>query len=73
MTEMKTWTLKINEGEMRALIDYNLIQLQSCDYKTETSARIHDLTKRLNKDIPEIENAEQAQPQAAPKEAQGWM
>lgn len=69
---MKTWTLKIDEDELRALITYHNNRM-FVDQSIEHSSRIHDLTKRLNKDTPEIENAEQAQPQTAPKEAQGWM
>lgn len=52
---MKTWKLTVNEEELRALIDYHAIQIgksigmSNPIYSVETSARIHDLTKRLNK------------------------
>ena len=71
---MKTWTLKINEEEMRALITHHNNSMFG-DQSVERSARIHDLTKRLNKDTPDIENAEQTQPQTAQQEAPkatGW-
>ena len=52
---MKTFKLTVTEDELRALIDFNLAHHQ--DKPTvESSARIHDLTKRLNKETPEIEN-----------------
>ena len=51
----KTWKLTVNEEELKALIDHH--KQRSCfnSYDVETSSRIHDLTKRLNKDTPEIE------------------
>lgn len=69
---MKTWKLTVNEDELRALITHHLNKMFG-EQSVERSARIHDLTKRLNKETPEIENAEQAQPQqAAPKSTEGW-
>ncbi len=53
---MKTFKLTITEDEMRALIDFNVRQHQIAETPSvETSERIHTLTKRLNKDTPEIE------------------
>lgn len=52
---MKTWSLKINEEELKALIDHHAAMHGTGDYEIERSARIHDLTKRLNKETPEIE------------------
>lgn len=54
---MKTWKLTVNEDELRALIDYhhNSVLIQG-KHDVERSARIHDLTKRLNRETPEIEN-----------------
>ena len=52
---MKTFKLTITEAELRALIDYHLSTHNVLNYSTETSERIHTLTKRLNKDTPEIE------------------
>lgn len=53
---MKTWTVKINEEELRALIiHHNYRMLGAGNVDIETSARIHDLTKRLNRETPEIE------------------
>lgn len=64
---MKTWKLTVNEDELRALINHHVNSMFG-DTSIERSARIHDLTKRLNKETPEIENAEQAQPKAP----EGW-
>lgn len=54
---MKTWTLKVNEEELRALIIHHAnrmahgigLTMVSEALNTEVSGRIHDLTKRLNK------------------------
>ena len=64
---MKTWTLKVNEEELRALISYHAGNHELSDNPSvETSARIHDLTKRLNKgDASEGENGE-AKPEVKP-------
>ena len=67
----KTWKLQVNEDELKAIIEYHRIKLYG-DPTIETSARIHDLTKRLNRkddiivegnpignqDEPEIETKE---------------
>lgn len=64
---MKTWTLKIDEDELKALIMHHVNRMFS-DQSVERSSRIHDLTKRLNKDAPEIEQVENAQQQTK----DGW-
>lgn len=55
----KTWKITVDEEEMYALIEHHSIKhsINHGDgFKVERSARIHDLTKRLNKkDEPEIE------------------
>lgn len=53
----KTWKITIDENELKALISFHGQMLAiSGDTSTERSSRIHDLTKRLNKeDKPEIE------------------
>jgi hypothetical protein len=60
----RTWTLKIDENELRWLIQAHSIK-HACDihgFNVESSARIHDLTKRLNKkDEVEIEQASDSQ------------
>lgn len=53
---MKTWKVALTEDELKALIDYHSSRHPAGGYSLETSARIHDLTKRLNKETPEIEN-----------------
>ena len=68
---MKTWKITVNEDELRALIMYHN-NMMFTDVTVEHSSRIHDLTKRLNKEIPEIENAEQAQPIPTPPTSSGW-
>lgn len=54
----RTWTLKVSESEMNALIQHNLLkhcnELDEGKATTETSMRIHDLTKRLNKETADI-------------------
>lgn len=58
---MKTFTLKVNEDELKALIAHHSSKQNQACYDDgnkpdiETSARIHDLTKRLNRETPEIE------------------
>lgn len=54
---MKMFGLKVSEDELKALINYNLSNHGlNREYDIERSQRIHDLTKRLNKETPEIEN-----------------
>ena len=55
---MKTFKLTITEEEIKALIRYHADNLNKGyhGYDVETSERIHTLTKRLNKDTPEIES-----------------
>ncbi len=61
---MKTFKVTLTEDEVKALIDYHRFKGDG-QYTIETSQRIHDLTKRLNKETPEIEN------DPRPKEEQG--
>lgn len=53
---MKTFKVTLTEDELKAIIEYHAEKMVSYDITPERSARIHDLTKRLNKDTPEIEN-----------------
>lgn len=50
----KTWKVTVDEDELKALINFNTHRLYQ-NYTVDTSQRIHNLTKRLNKDEPEIE------------------
>ena len=51
---MKTWKLTVNEEELRALINHHAHRmLDHWAHDIETSSRIHDLTKRLNKEVSE--------------------
>lgn len=64
---MKTFGLKVSEDELKALIDYNLSRHGlNREYDIERSQRIHDLTKRLNKETPEIENDARAEEEQKP-------
>lgn len=83
---MKTFKLTVTEDEVRALIRHHansltytgsmngIGEMDYSNYSTETSERIHNLTKRVNKDTPEIEGAiEPSQATAAKDEQQtGW-
>ena len=54
---MKTFKLTVTEDELKALINhYHYKHVYKPSYDTEISERIHTLTKRLNKDTPEIES-----------------
>ena len=60
---MKTFKLTVTEDELKALINHHsrIIQNSIEDGalpSIDTSERIHNLTKRLNKDTPEIEPAQ---------------
>lgn len=44
----KTWKITLDEDELRSLIQYHS-ENHAVDPSVETSARIHDLTKRLHK------------------------
>lgn len=70
---MKTWKLTVNEEELKALITYHANRMSApiADTSAERSARLHDLTKRLNKDTPEIES--DPRPKEAPEApASAW-
>lgn len=71
---MKTWKLTVNEEELRALIDHHTSMHAKGDYEVDRSARIHDLTKRLNKETPEIEKDEPQQVAAETQQptTSGW-
>jgi hypothetical protein len=51
---MKTFKLTVTEEELGALISHHAVKMHG-NYSTETSERIHTLTKRLNKETPDIE------------------
>lgn len=75
MSNGRAWKLTVNEEELRALIAHNMSKhYEKMD--VEYSARIHDLTKRLNKDTPEIEQEQQQtnaeNQQTASNTAGGW-
>jgi hypothetical protein len=50
----RTWKITVDEDELKVLINFNASRLNS-SYQVDYSQRIHNLTKRLNKDEPEIE------------------
>jgi hypothetical protein len=51
---MKTFKLTVTEDELKALINHHHNNYED-RFNPETSERIHTLTKRLNKETPEIE------------------
>ena len=53
---MKTFKLTVTEEELRSIIKYHAQAVELGQHDVETSERIHTLTKRLNKDTPEIES-----------------
>jgi hypothetical protein len=63
---MKTWTLKVSEDELKALIDFHK---QNTEYDPNISFRIHDLTKRLN-NKDKVEMIEKDEP--IPSTNTGW-
>lgn len=64
---MKMFGLKVSEDELKALIDYHLsIHGSKENYDIERSHRIHDLTKRLNKEMSEVENDARAEEEPKP-------
>ena len=71
---MKTYKLQITEEELIALIEYNTRKLRNQAYNekpsTEIAQRIVDLTRRLNKDTPEIEVEKEFKPEV--KIPEGW-
>ena len=74
---MKTWKLTVNEEELKALIwHHSHLHLHSAEPydedkpDVERSARIHDLTKRLNRETPEIETEVKNESAAINNEAQ---
>lgn len=76
----KTWTLKVNEQELKALIEmhcnFMLNSPNIYDVNPERSARIHDLTKRLaKKDELEVSKEMNDEPQTTTQQetkSNGW-
>lgn len=71
---MKTFKLTVTEDELKALIKYHSsIMADGYHYEPDTSERLHNLVKRLNKETPEIENDPRPEVTAAKEEQQsGW-
>ena len=69
---MKTFKITVDESELRAIIDYHLSLHEIIGYKSETSERIHNLTKRLNKDTPEIEAVDPQLEAAKTEQQSSW-
>lgn len=63
---MKTWKVALTEDEMVAVVEHHLKKMYT-DATPERSARIHDLTKRLNKETLEIENDPRPKEEATPQ------
>jgi len=57
----KSFTVKLTEEELQAVIHMHALKMATAidtgmSVNPETSARLHDLTKRLTRETPEIEN-----------------
>ena len=70
----RTWKLTIDDDELKTLIRWHSeMLLISGHYNIERSARIHFLTRRLNKeDAPEIEK-EKEQPPITDEQAKSHL
>ena len=53
---MKTFRVALTENELKAVIRHHASYVAIGEFEPETTKRIHDLTKRLKDDKPEIEN-----------------
>lgn len=59
MSNERKFRLQVTEDELKALISHHANSITSGLFgaiTTDISARIHDLTKRLHSDAPEISN-----------------
>jgi hypothetical protein len=55
---MKTYKIALTEEEVKAVIMYHSEHMSQGHIDAERSRRIHDLTKRLKDDGPEIEKVD---------------
>ncbi len=53
---MKKYRVELTEDELRALIRHHGDKISMDSIDADTSRRIHDLTKKLKNDGPEISN-----------------
>lgn len=68
---MRTFKLTVTEDELKALINHHIFVVQT--HTVEWSARIHDLTKRLNKTVEENNNADVERENATEQpKVEGW-
>ena len=58
---MRTFKVTLTEEELKAVINHNIFNV--FDYSSERSSRIHELTKKLNKNIETEDKAEEQQPE----------
>jgi hypothetical protein len=75
--EMKTWTVKLYEDELKALIQHHTIKIAEHDNPTtDMSERLHNLVKRLHKETPDISDdprpEETVQQQQVPLAKSTW-
>lgn len=68
---MKTFKLTVDENELRAIISYHMYSSPD-GFTVERSSRIHDLTKRLNKETPEVEKEETETHTNPETKVDGW-
>lgn len=70
---MRTFKLTVTEDELKAIIRYHTNNMPIDGYKVDTSARIHDLAKRLNKTVEENNNANVERENATEQpKVEGW-
>jgi len=73
---MKTFKLTVTEDELKAIIQHHVWCMygENANLNVETSARLHDLTKRLNKKDNDSETSEtEKQPENQTNPIAGWQ
>mgnify|MGYP003440998536 CR=1 FL=1 len=70
---MRTFKLTVTEDELKAIIRHHTNHMAIDGYKVDTSARIHDLTKRLNKRNDDADNTDVERENATEQpKVEGW-
>jgi hypothetical protein len=74
---MKEYRVALTEAELKAVIRHHSESMCLGDIDADTSKRIHDLTKRLKNDGPEISNDPRPEISLTPdstftNEIKGW-
>lgn len=69
---MRTFKLTVTEDELKVIIRHHTNHMAIDGYKVDTSARIHDLAKRLNKTVEENNNKEENTETEKTTDQSGW-